>query len=269
MTEGNFFVIFLIVMIALLIDASISIIADIVSKQTVTFWGIVLFTVIAAISVLGQYFILKSIKAKSKESKITQENFSFLEKTMRIVQYVLIAIMVFVVLEIIVISHYHTNLLITATIISYGSAAFFMSLLACRLFSWIKINRSLVVLLYGLAAAMIAVNAIASIIINIVPLLGKPAMISPQSEVIFQTGYNPGTAMSVVVIAQNNSPLGYIMLTWCGTILLMHYNIQRVGRVKFWILVTLPLIYFMSYNISLYQSLYPDSPVLQQFPRTS
>lgn len=249
-------------MISLLIDASISIIADIVSKQTVTFWGIALFTVIAAIYVLGQYFILKIVKAKSKESKITQGNFSFLEKTMRIVRYVLIAIMVFVVLEIIVISHYHTNLLITATIISYGSAAFFMSLLAYRLFSWIKVNKSLVVLLYGLAAAMIAVNAIDSIIINIVPLLGKPTLISPQSEVIFQTGYNPGTAMSVVVIVQNNSLLGYIMLTWGGTILLLRYNIQRVGRVKFWILVTLPLIYFMSYNISLYQSLYPDSPVI-------
>jgi hypothetical protein len=55
---------------------------------------------------------------------------------------------------------------------------------------------------------MITVNAIDSINLNIVPLLGKPARVSPKSEVIFQTGYEPGTAMSVVAFLQSNSVLG-------------------------------------------------------------
>jgi hypothetical protein len=151
--------------------------------------------------------------------------------------------MVLVVLQIFIVSHYYTNLLTASTVISYGLAVFLMSILAFRL------------LLYGLSAAAIIVNAVVTIIINAVPLLGKPAIVSPLSPVIFQTGFYPGTAMSIVAMLQSNSDLGCIILTWAGTILLLRHNIRRVGKIKFWILVTLPLIYFGVYNISLYQSL--------------
>jgi hypothetical protein len=162
--------------------------------------------------------------------------------------------MVLVVLQIFIVSHYYTNLLTASTVISYGLTVFLMSILAFRLFSWFKLNRSL-------AAAGIIVNAMVTIIINAVPLLGKPAIVSPLSPVIFQTGFYPGTAMSIVAMLQSNSDLGCVILTWAGTILLLRHNIRRVGKIKFWILVTLPLIYFGVYNISLYQSLYPSSPV--------
>jgi hypothetical protein len=78
--------------------------------------------------------------------------------------------MVLVVLQIISISHYYTNLLTASTVISYGFTVFLMSVHAYRLFSWFKLNRSLVVLLYGLAAGAIIVNAIDTIIINAVQL---------------------------------------------------------------------------------------------------
>ena len=43
--------------------------------------------------------------------------------------------------------------------------------------------------------------------------------------------------------------------------LLLRHHIQRDGRTKFWILVTLPAVYYLSYEISLYQTIYPSSPV--------
>jgi hypothetical protein len=57
---------FIIVMIALTTDVSISNVADIISKQAVSFWGIFLFTVIATIYIVGQFFILQMIKDNSK-----------------------------------------------------------------------------------------------------------------------------------------------------------------------------------------------------------
>jgi hypothetical protein len=241
-------------MAALMIDNLISTVADLVSKLAATFWGVALFTGIAAIYAFGQYFILEMVKAKNKESQVKPPNSKPLEKTITLVQYVLAAIMVLVVLQIFIVSHYYTNLLTASTVISYGLTVFLMSILAFRLFSWFKLNRSL-------AAAGIIVNAMVTIIINAVPLLGKPAIVSPLSPVIFQTGFYPGTAMSIVAMLQSNSDLGCVILTWAGTILLLRHNIRRVGKIKFWILVTLPLIYFGVYNISLYQSLYPSSPV--------
>jgi hypothetical protein len=107
-----------------------------------------------------------------------------------------------------------------------------MSILAYRLFSWFKLNKSPVVLLYGLAAAAITVNAIDTIVYYDAILLSKPAIISPQSQVIFQTGFTPGTTMYVVNVVQAYSLNGYFLLIWGGTILLLRHHIQRVGRVS-------------------------------------
>jgi hypothetical protein len=108
-----------------------------------------------------------------------------------------------------------------------------MSLLAYRLLYWFKLNRRYVVLLYGLAAAAMAVNAIDSIVYFDAILISKPTTVSPQSQVIFQTGFTSGSAMSVVNIVQTYSLNGYFLLTWGGTILLLRHHIQRVGKVKF------------------------------------
>ena len=248
-------------MLTLNIDAAIANNADILSKFAVTYGGISLFVAIAAVFIFGQYYTLAMIKAKNKESRFRPRKADQLEKLITIFQFALTAIMVIVILQILGINHYFTQLLTLSILMSYGLSVFLMSLLAFRLFSWFRLNKSLVVLFYGLAAAAIMVNALDSIILNIVPLLTKPVMISPQSPVIFQTGYSPGTTMSVVAWLQSNSVLGYIILTWIATIFLLRTYIRRVGRIKFRILVILPLLYFISYNLSLFQSLYPNSPV--------
>src|SRR5262249_36108769 len=140
-------------------------------------------------------------------------------------------------------------------------AIFLMGMLAYRLLSWFRLNRSLVVLLYGMAAAAITLNCVDTIVYYDAILLGKPTMTSAQSQVIFQTGFTPGSAMSVVNLVQTYSLNGYFLLIWGGTILLLRYHIQRVGKVKFWVLVCFPVVFFLSYEISYYQSFYPSSPV--------
>jgi signal transduction histidine kinase len=255
------FIIFLSVLVALVIDLSISNVADIVSKQVASSWGVVMFVIISTLFIVGQFFISSSIKAKIKESKILSNRLRLVQKMVIVSQYILASITLIVVVQIVITSHYTTNLLTLATTISYGVAASLMGLLSYRLFSWFKSSKNYAVLLYCLAAAMITINAVDSIIFFDVILIGKPATVSPQSEVIFQTGFNPGTSMSIVSIIQNYSMMGYFLLMWGGTIIVLYHHIQRVGKVKFWIIVTLPVIYFMSYYISLYQELAPNSPV--------
>jgi hypothetical protein len=47
----------------------------------------------------------------------------------------------------------------------------------------------------------------------------------------------------------------YFTLTWAGTILLLRHNIQRIGRIKFWVLVATPMVFFMSFYIAFYESI--------------
>jgi hypothetical protein len=259
--ERRFFIIFLTVIVTLVVDVSISEVSDVFSRQLASNLGIVLFIIISGIYGVGQFLILNMIKAKNKESELGSVYTNRLEKMVTVVQYVLTAITVAIILEIVLLNQYYTNLLTAAVAISYGLAAVMMSILAYRLFSWFTLNKSLLIIIYGLAAAMIAVNAVDSILYFDGVLVGKTATVYPQSEVIFQTGFVPGTPLSLISLVQTYSLIAYFLLTWAGTILLLRHNIQRIGKIKFGILVTSPLIFFMSYYIPYYQALNPTSPV--------
>jgi hypothetical protein len=141
-------------MAALTIDVTISYLAP-----AVTFRGIATFTIIAGIFILGQFVIPDMIKAKNSDSTyyLHQPNAKKLEKIVTITEYVLVAIMVLIVLQMLATSYYYTNLLTIAVAVSYGLAAFLLGLLAYRLFSWYWINKSLLILIYALAYCIVVV----------------------------------------------------------------------------------------------------------------
>jgi hypothetical protein len=247
----------------LIIDSEISIIADIIVPQIVSFWGVALFVTISAVYVVGQYLMLQMIKSKIRQSKFKSSHIDITEKFVTAIQYILAAITIGVVVEVLAMAAYHTDLLIVTTTISYVLTIILMGMLAWRLFSWFKINKSLVVLLYGLAASTIIVNSVVTILFFDIVLLGKADFTTPESEVIFETGYEPGTPKEIIVQVQGYSLPTYLLLIWGGTIILLRHNIYRIGKIKFGALVTFPVVYYLAYVIFLYPTIYPDSPVTQ------
>lgn len=246
--------VFLILIAALTIDVAISDLAP-----AITFRGIVTFAIIAGVFVLGQFVIPSMIKAKNNENEGKyylqhhhqhQPNMERLvDKTVTITQYILVAIMISIVLQMLPVSYYYTNLLTIAVAVSYGLAAFLLGLLAYRLFSWYRINKSLVILVYALAYCIVVVNAIDSLVLFDAVLLGKPTMtVSPQSHISFQV-FIPGSTMSILPVIQTQSLISYFVLTWAATIILLIHNASRLGKLKFWLLIVAPSGYFIIYYL--------------------
>jgi len=97
-----------------------------------------------------------------------------LRKIVWIIQYVLIAIIIFTILQIIFGSFYFTNLLSLSTAISYGLTIVLMCMLMWRFLIWFKRSRNLALLLYACAAGTVAINGVFSIILFDVILMEKP-----------------------------------------------------------------------------------------------
>ena len=51
---------------------------------------------------------------------------------------------------------------------------------------------------------------------------------------------------------------------WLGSIILLHYNIKRVGKPLFWFLITVPIITFYIIDISAYDELYQMSSTISK-----
>jgi divalent metal cation (Fe/Co/Zn/Cd) transporter len=96
----------------------------------------------------------------------------------------------------------------------------------------------------GLGAVVTAFNIVDIAVIFGTLLQNKDIIISPQSEVIFVM------ADPILNTMQGVSAVLIFILLWGATILLLYHNLQKVGKVKFWTLITTPLIFFSSFYVS-------------------
>ena len=218
---------------------------------------------------IGQYVIRAFVKQgyKDKEGKmdgLKHRGPDWTDKTVTITQYALVSILVFTILQMLFMSSYHVIVLRATIFISYGLSFILLALLAKRFFSWFKLNHNLVVLAYALAITMISINAAITIIYTNTQL----------NENIQQDYIRPVRSLtgsftnadviygSVYVIA---SVLSFI-LTWIATVLLLRHYSRKLGMIKYWIIVSIPLAYFLSQFQSLFLYSFADlrlsNPVL-------
>jgi len=234
------------VTVALVVDAMISNIADFINQFIVSSSGATLFIIIVCIYFFGQYFILEFVKRKSKEIRSQTSHLKFMHKIVTIVQYSLTAIILLVILQMGLTSHYYTFMLTAVTAISYILAGTTMALLSFLLFSWYKSNRNHAVLLYGISSAILAVTTVAAIVLMCYILVtDKSSEISPQSPVEYPS-YKQGSTEKLLSEIYVIPGIASFVLIWGSTALLLYHYTQKFGSTKFWVIVALPLVYFLS-----------------------
>jgi hypothetical protein len=257
-SERKLLAVFFVFMVALIVDNSFSINADIFRDQTISFWGVVLFVTIALVYAFGQFFILEMVKAKNRQVSSGSNGKS--ENVITIAQYALTSIIAIVIIEILFSSQYHRDLLIGSNTVSYGAAIFLTALLTWKLFSWYRIYKTQsLVLLFSLAAAGIALSSITYLFWSDAVLANKASVIFPESEVSFDPGYGEDSPLNLLDYFLHGTLTAFILLLWGGTVVLLYRNFKRIGQVKFWALVTLPVISFIGILTVIYQELAPTS----------
>lgn len=244
LNNKKFLIVISIVIVALTIDTSISRIY-IVSGQSFLSWRIVIFLVIATVYAIGQYLVLGLVKQKSKEIRSRKQfHLDAIHKVVTIVQYILTAIIIFIIFQILVTSRYNTFILTASTVMSYTVAITMLGLLAQRFFSWFRSNRNSVVILYCFSSATLAINAIFALTFVGFMTSSWPKEIQP----FFVGGaFLPsGSVIHTLNQVHFISSIVAFIITWLATTLLLRHYIQRVGRLKYWIILGTPLAFFLS-----------------------
>ena len=148
------------------------------------------------------------------------------------------------VAQILVSSNYSTHILVTLTIISYSLNISLMAYFAKKFFSWYLSNKySVIVLLFGLSFALTALTSSDSFILQMYNLSTKSTSIYSTTEVIFPS-YEEGTPIYLLRTAYDSIDLFSFIILWGATVLLLHEYIRK-WRLRHWILVCVPLIYYL------------------------
>lgn len=254
-SSKQIFIVVSIIIVAVLLDTVITRISDLTLKTTSS-WVVVLFAAICGICFVGQNLILRFIKQKVDKSAAVQKSLrlSSVYNASITVHYLLAAILAFVILQMIITSHYDVVLLNTAITISYVFGIIMMGILCHRFFSWFRLDRSYVISLYGLSSLMLAVNLCITLwLVNSI-LIARPGEIVPHAMLsVPELSVDPvNNALNYAYII---TTITSFIITWCATMALLKNYIQKMGKFTYSIILILPLAYFVSQFLVLYLGL--------------
>ena len=138
-----------------------------------------------------------------------------------------------------------------------------MGLLTQRFISWFKSNRNYVVLLYGLSCITLAINAAFTLALVISLSPGLPIAVTEQIGDISRFIVT-GSMTSLLNYGYVSSSTVSFMLIWGATAMLLHHYSKRLGKITYWIIVSIPLVYFLSQfitsNLNLFAPLIISNP---------
>ena len=217
-----------------------------------------IFLVIGVIYVIAQFLILEFIRNKIKEIRIKKQLYlTTLNQGVRIAQSVLSAVFVYVLIQMVVMSQYDVAMLSIATGISYTLAVVILVILALRFFSWFKSNGSYVVLSYGLSSTALAINVLLTLVIVVSNLSDVPVIAYPHA--VFSTPFfTPGSLSDILYNTYTISAISSFVFTWAATSLLLHHYSKKLGTTKYWIILAIPLAYFVTQFLPLFPELYSE-----------
>ena len=241
-----------ILVITFLIDSQIGYIADFIPERLVTNEGIALFIGIAVVFAIGGILTLEYVKTKTKESRARVLHLHATHIGVTIAQYVLIAIIAFVIAQILVTAQYNTVMIAAALSISYGLWIITLALLSRAFLSWLRSSRSNVtvskrntmVLILALSMIAYVVNGVTGLANFFIMLQEQPEVVT-SADVAYFPEFDPESLYSQLNAIYHISAVVAYVLTWIGTVMLLRPYIHRIGKIKFYAIMGAAMVYYL------------------------
>ena len=210
------------------------------SNQRNSATDIQIFSALGVLSIISQLIILNFVRARNLpfEKSILR----IMYKAMVLTQLAIIVILVIILIEINFTLSYYLIHLELVFMISSVTAVAVMGLLSYKFVTWLKLNKSWTTFAYLLASLSLSINAI-------IGMIYVSDQLSYVSDVIQPSPYG-GFMMhshtsSLAVLYTISSGVTFVLF-WLGTVLLLQSYRKRLGTIKFWIIMLVPLLYFLS-----------------------
>jgi hypothetical protein len=241
-----------ILVVTFVVDSQIGYIADFIPERLATNEGIALFIGIAVVFAIGGILVLEYVKTKTKEGRARALHLRATHLGVTIAQYVLIAIIAFVIAQILVTAQYNSVMIAAALTISYGLWIIILALLSRAFLSWLRSSRSNVtvskrnVMVLILALSMIAyvVNGVTGLA-NFLLMLQEQLDVVTSADVAFFPEFDPESQQQQInTVYQTAGAIAYV-LTWIGTVMLLRPYIHRIGKIKFYAIMGSAMVYYL------------------------
>lgn len=231
------------VLALIVIDTSFNQNSEMRSRLEITGLSTLLFVGMGVIVIGGQLYILEFVRRKSSQMRKKTTYIRISHNIVFLIQYLVVSIFVFVLVQIIVTQQYSPIALTIVTTITYGLTIGLMSIFTIIFFSWYKSNRnSVVILIYGMSFAAVVIASAIFLTGSLYRLVEKPPYIS--HEDLAPVKSKPGSLLYDLAKTYHYADIVSFLLKWVATALLLYHYSKKMGKTRYWTLISLPLVYF-------------------------
>jgi hypothetical protein len=235
----------IVVIATITVDSQIGYVADFIPEQLSSSGGIATFIAIAAIFIITQYLILAYVNQSNKETRQIAPHIRLLHMGVSVGQYILVGIIIIIILQILLMQQYSTAILIITHTISYGQWIIILALLAKAFFSWYRSsNKNVMVLILALSMIAYVVNGVAGLAYNFDMLEQQKPIITSVDVAYFPEFSIESIGSQLDTVYQMAGAAAYI-LTWIGTVKMLYPYIKKLGKIKFWTIMGVAMVYYL------------------------
>ena len=231
------------VLALIVIDTSLNQNSEMRSHLETSGFSVPLFVCMGIVVIGGQLYILQFVRQKSSQIRKKAAYLRISYNIVFLIQYLVVSIFVFVLVQLITTQQYSTIALTIVTTATYGLTIGLMGIFTMIFFSWYKSNRnSVVILIYGLSFAAVVIASAIFLTGSLYRFVEKPTYIS--EDVAPSAKSKPGSLLYDLAKMYHYADIVSFLLKWVATALLLYHYSQKMGKTKYWILISLPLVYF-------------------------
>jgi hypothetical protein len=176
-----------------------------------------------------------------------------------------IIIILIIVFQMLVLNQYNLSLLNIQTYFSHISALVFLSFLVFLFGRWFASKRSYLVILYTVSLSLVSIDLVVSLIYLQSDMYAPSPIVKPYSINSFVVDFTPGTLAESLSTLFDILSLSSFLLMWIATAILLRQYRYKMGRIKYFSLMSIPLLYyifpFQNYFGDAFLSMLQSSPV--------
>jgi hypothetical protein len=251
-TNRKFFVLMAITIATIIADVVVLRISVFLTTQLYQSLAVGIFILVSVILLAAQYLILGHVLSRMRQIKVEETRALIAVRSVVIAgQYATFAIFVLLISQMLLNSQFQTFLLSTVVTISYSLSIAAAALLALRFLNWYNSNHNALVLIYGIASMALVANAVLTAVFAIAILNDKNAEVVPHVGVSV-LNLPAGSLKDVLDKAYTISSIVSFIALWIATMLLLRYYSQTFGRTRYWVVLGVPLAYFLTQFLILF-----------------
>ena len=245
-SDKKLFTLMLVVTVIIILDSEIGYISDFIPETISSQGGISLFIGFAMIFIVTQFFILNYVKQLNRENKDRISHLHLLQTGVSVGQYILIAIIVIVVLQILFLQEYSIIALYLTEIIIYGLWIVILAFLTKSFFSWYSYsNKDVMVLILALSMIAYVINGIAGLATSL-DMLAQQKLVITSTDVAYFPEFSIEELGSQLNMIYQIAGIAAYILTWIGTVKMLYPYIKKFGKIKFFTIMGIAMGYYVA-----------------------